>query len=85
MNYDILEIVYQDFQNLIYFINGHFYSIEYLIPSILKKINSKDKLIYEMILLKRYFKIENDTSEIEAQIMFYINKKKYQKILYYLI
>ncbi len=85
MNYDILEIVYQDFQNLIYFINGHFYSIEYVIPSILKKINSKDKLIYEMILLKRYFKIENDTSEIEAQIMFYINKKKYQKILYYLI
>ena len=85
LNYDILEIVYQDFQNLIYFINGHFYSIEYLIPSILKKINSKDKLIYEMILLKRYFKIENDTSEIEAQIMFYINKKKYQKILYYLI
>ncbi len=85
LNYEILEIVYKDFQTLNNFLIGDFYSINHLIPSILKKINSKDKLIYEMILLKRYFKIENDTSEIEAQIMFYINKKKYQKILYYLI
>jgi hypothetical protein len=81
MNLDVLEIVYQDFQTLIHFIEGNFYSINHLIPSILKKINSKDKLINEMILLKRYFKKEIDTSEIEEKIMFYINKKIYQKIL----
>ena len=85
LNYEILDIVYQDFQTLIHFILGNFFSINHLIPSILKKINSKDKLINEMILLKRYFKKEIDTSEIEEKIMFYINKKIYQKILYYLI
>ena len=85
MNLDVLEIVYQDFQTLIHFIEGNFYSINHLIPSILKKINSKDQLINEMIFLKKYFKKENDTSEIENKIMFYINKKIYKKILYYLI